>query len=257
MHTKISQNNPYGNNRWGFAWEKIEAGGGHHLDYGCHDGAFLNALKNKGFSRLVGVDVSQEAIDHGKKLYQDIELMRIEAEKRLPFDNGTFSSITILDVLEHVYEQRELLSELNRVLVEGGDLVVTVPGKHFFSFMDIGNLKFRFPKLHRWHYLRSHSREEYDHKYACNPNGLIGDISSKKRWHEHFSRKKLEALLCQSGFCVVEFDGSGFFPRLIGALNYFVPRRCKSLGRKLAKIDAKRFESTNLFCVAEKNRKLK
>ena len=121
-----------------------------------------------------------------------------------------------MDVLEHVYNQAELLAELNRILTDGGKLIVTVPGQHLFSFLDRGNFKFLFPRLHRWYYCLKHSREEYEYRYVSNPDGLVGDISTKKRWHEHFSRDKLGKMLAEAGFNVIDFDGAGFFSQIIG-----------------------------------------
>ncbi|MHC4418748.1 MAG: methyltransferase domain-containing protein, partial [Planctomycetota bacterium] len=69
MHTRISSDNPYGYDRWGFAWEYVPAGGVAHLDFGCHKGEFLSALKGKGIERLVGVDVSEEAVNEGQRLF--------------------------------------------------------------------------------------------------------------------------------------------------------------------------------------------
>jgi SAM-dependent methyltransferase len=256
MHTKISPNNPYRYNRWCFAWEYVPAGEAAHLDFGCNIGAFLNKLKDKKIGRLVGVDVSEEAVKQGQQLFPELEIIKIHEETRLPFKDATFDSITILDVLEHVYEQAELLSELNRVLKDGGRLIVTVPGHHLFSFLDMGNFKFRFPRLHRWYYCLKYSREEYEYRYVSNPDGLIGDISAKRRWHEHFSRPKLQKLLTESGFSVIDFDGTGFFSRVFGNAVHFL-KWLKPVHRVLAKLqsfDSRLFESTNLFCVAEKSR---
>jgi hypothetical protein len=61
-------------------------------------------------------------------------------------------------------------------------------------------------------------------------------------------------LLSEAGFEVEFFDGTGLFARVLGNLMYFL-RWCKplhsGLGR-LREIDAKLFESANLFCVARK-----
>jgi len=256
MRTRISPENPYRYDRWGFAWECVEAGGLAHLDFGCNDGKFLNTLKEKNIWRLVGVDVSAEAIDRGKHRFGDLEIMHISQATVLPFDDRVFDSITIMDVLEHVSRQSELLVELNRVLKDDGRLIVTVPGRHIFSFLDMGNFKFRFPRLHKWYYRLGHSSEEYERRYVSNPDGLVGDISAEKRWHEHFSRRKLSDLLERGGFTVVSFDGTGFFRRLITPAEHFL-RRLKPLMkviRRLRDIDARSFESANLFCVAEKRR---
>ncbi len=254
MHTKISPDNPYRYNRWCFAWEYVPAQTSAHLDFGCNKGVFLNKLKDKTSGRLVGVDVSEEAVKQGQQLFPELEIIKIHEASSLPFDDAAFDSITILDVLEHVYEQAELLAELNRVLKHGGKLIVTVPGRHLFSFLDMGNFKFRFPRLHRWYYCLKHSPEEYEYRYVSNPNGLIGDISTRRRWHEHFSRPKLQKLLTETGFSVIDFDGTGFFSRVTGNISYFL-KWLKPAHRALAKLqslDSRLFESTNLFCAAEK-----
>jgi SAM-dependent methyltransferase len=200
------------------------------------------------------VDISEEAVSKAKSRFPELEIIKINKTTALPFDDTAFSSVGILDVLEHVYEQAELLAELSRVLNDQGRLIVTVPGRHLFSFLDMGNLKFRFPRLHRWYYCLRHSRVDYEQRYVSNPDGLIGDISSRKRWHEHFSRRKLAKLLEEAGFRVIVFDGTGFFSRIISNVSYFF-RWCGPVYKALMALketDAKLFESTNLFCIAEK-----
>jgi hypothetical protein len=93
---------------------------------------------------------------------------------------------------------------------------------------------------------------------VSNPDGLIGDISAKRRWHEHFSRPKLQRLLTVAGFSVIDFDGTGFFGRIIGNVGHFL-KWFKPAQRTFAgfqNIDNRLFESTNLFCVAEKSHSL-
>jgi ubiquinone/menaquinone biosynthesis C-methylase UbiE len=253
MHTRITQENHYGYNRFGFAWENVPHGAA-HLDFGCYDGAFLASLRNKGIARLVGVDINQEAVRSGQKRFPDTEIIHISKAVPLPFRDGEFSSISALDVIEHVDNQTALLHELNRVLKDDGTLIVTVPRQHVFSFMDVGNLKFRFPRLHRWYYCRKHSMAEYESRYVSNPNGLVGDISAVKRWHEHFSQAKLERLLNSCGFSVIEFDGTGLFNRPIRNLSLLLGRLgpIRSAARRLEAWDGRLFESANLFCVARK-----
>jgi SAM-dependent methyltransferase len=262
MRTKLSADNPHGHNRYGFAWHHIPQGGAAHLDFGCYDGVFLATLKSKGVTRLVGVDISADAVRQAHERFADIEVIRISKTVSLPFGKGAFTSITILDVIEHVDEQLALLDELNRVLQDNGILVVTVPGRHLFSFLDAGNLKFRFPRVHRWYYRRKHTEAQYEYRYVSNPDGLVGDISVKKRWHQHFSAAQLKTLLDDSGFNVVEFDGTGFFIRAIKNVEFLLGpvlsrvegwfKPLQSFFRKLEVLDARLFESANLFCVARK-----
>lgn len=46
---------------------------------------------------------------------------------KLPFDDGTFELVVCTQVLEHLLWPHSLLSELQRVLVPGGKLLVSVP----------------------------------------------------------------------------------------------------------------------------------
>lgn len=254
MKTKISAENPFGHDRYGYAWQKVPQEGSSHLDFGCFRGRLCEALKNKGVGRIVGADVSQDAIEDAEKRYGDLEFVCISGQLPLPFEDRSFSSVTVLDVIEHVVEQIDILKELGRILKDDGILIVTVPGRHLFSFLDMGNFKFYFPGLHKWYYCRNHSQEKYDRRYVSNPDGLIGDVSAEKGIHEHFSRPKMENLLNISGFKVIDFDGSGFFGRLSGVLAYIF-RGIKPLHKLLQRItalDAKMFKSTNLFCTARK-----
>jgi len=254
MHTRIAADNPYGRDRYGFAWQHVPAGGVAHLDYGCGDGRFLVGLGNKGLIRLVGADVSREAVRLAKAQCGDVQIAHIDGRAALPFAEGEFSSISLLDVLEHVDEPDAVLAELYRVLKDDGTLIVTVPGQHVFSFLDMGNLKFRFPRLHRWFYCRRHSREEYERRYVANPDGLVGDVSVKKRWHEHLSRHKLASVLDRNGFSVVEFDGAGLFMRILKGAELTFGRLgpLRTIVRRAVAWDARRFESANLFCIARK-----
>ena len=45
----------------------------------------------------------------------------------LPFDSETFDGVVLNEVLEHVFNPEELLTELRRVLRPGGRIILTVP----------------------------------------------------------------------------------------------------------------------------------
>lgn len=254
MRTPQSPGNPHAYDRYAFAWEHTSTAGRCHLDFGCFDGRFLASLRPKGIVRRVGADVSLDAIRQARAQVADVEFVHLEKTTPLPFDDETFTSVTILDVLEHVYEQEALLGELHRVMAPGGRLIVTTPRQYALSFLDLGNLKFRFPRLHRRYYCRRHSREDYERRYVSNPYGLTGDVSAQKGWHEHFTADHLRQLLERSGFRVACVDGAGFFTRLIIPLDEVLKRfgGYKALSDRLEAWDGKTFQSMNLFCVADK-----
>ncbi len=261
MRFRPSTANPHTALRFAYAWEQIPPDTAGHLDVGCFDGEFLASLQSRRIGRLVGADASSAALTKAREMHPQCEFVHLSPpEGDLPFADESFTSVSLLEVIEHVADQKHLLGEVHRVLAPGGVLLVSVPGKHLFSFLDVGNLKFRFPHLHRWFYVRKHGREEYHRRYVDNPEGLVGDISMKKRWHEHFRSDGLKQLLRSSGFEVRDLDGAGFFWRLILgsgiALNQlrFVPA---SQALKAALAKAYQWDNTlgsvaNLFCQAVK-----
>jgi SAM-dependent methyltransferase len=255
MRTSASTLNPFGASRHGYALERIRAAGSRcHLDIGCYDGAFLQALTPLQVERLCGVDVNEDAVSEGRPRYPALELRHVPDTRSLPFGDGTFDSVSLLDVLEHMAadDQRALLAEVRRVLRPGGIFVVTVPGRHVFSALDLGNLKFRFPRLHRVWYTRRHGADAYRYRYVDNPFGLVGDVSGDKRWHEHFSADGLGALLAAAGFEVVDVDGSGLFMRPLRIARMLSPGPVRRGFDRLLARDAERFASANLFVTARR-----
>lgn len=254
MRIALTADNPFGPGRLGFAWEHVPPRTRAHLDFGCHNGHFLDGLRTKGIARLVGIDCCGEAIEEGHRKRPHLELIHSRNTTPLPFAGAAFDSVSLLDVLEHVYEQPQLLAELARVLRPGGALIVTVPRQYALSFLDLGNLKFRFPRLHRGFYSLRHGREAYRRRYLENPDGLMGDVSARKRWHEHFRPARLESLLAEQGLSVKEWDGSGFWARLVSPL--LLPVRglgaARAVEQRILRWDTARFSSMNLYCVATK-----
>jgi len=255
MRTSSSTLNPFGASRHGYALERVRAAGSRaHLDIGCYDGAFLQALAPLGVETLCGVDVNEDALSEGRPRFPALELTHVPDTRALPFADETFDSVSLLDVLEHMADddQGVLLAEVRRVLRPGGIFVVTVPGRHVFSALDLGNLKFRFPRLHRVWYTRRHGADAYRYRYVDNPFGLVGDVSGEKRWHEHFSADRLGALLAGAGFEVVDVDGSGLFMRPLRIGRLLSPGPVRRGFDRLLTRDAGRFASANLFVTARR-----
>lgn len=93
---------------------------GRILDVGCGIGDFLACHPG-----AVGVDVNTYAVDWCRKRGLDARLMM---ENNLPFEDGSFDSVVLDNVLEHLSDPSSLLSEIRRVLTPGGRVLVGVPG---------------------------------------------------------------------------------------------------------------------------------
>lgn len=93
------------------------------LDVGCGVGEAAKLFPDP--SVLVGIDDSEEALHLAKgKGYRELHR---GTGSDLPFQDRSFQSLLMLDVLEHIENDRKALSECNRVLVRGGTMLLTVP----------------------------------------------------------------------------------------------------------------------------------
>ena len=97
-------------------------GKGPILDLGCGDGIFLELLKKKGIAGE-GLDISEVAV--GKTRDKGLSAVQFDfSQKPLPFIDNSFEAVVLLDVLEHLYQPRNILREASRV---AGEVVVAVP----------------------------------------------------------------------------------------------------------------------------------
>ena len=89
------------------------------LDAGCGDGYYLNALCNRfGFDGW-GVDISQPAIDAAAHAYPGARWLVANADRTMPFADGSFDLITSITA-------RKNPREFRRLLAPGGHLLVAV-----------------------------------------------------------------------------------------------------------------------------------
>lgn len=100
------------------------------LDVACGEG-YGSALLATRAARVVGIDVSQPAVDHARRAYAGIanlEFVRASCA-RLPLADASVDLAVSFETLEHLEPQPEFLAELARVLKPGGILVLSCPNK--------------------------------------------------------------------------------------------------------------------------------
>lgn len=143
------------------------------LDLGCGDGLFLDMLKKAKNISGVGLDVSEAAASKAKARGIDARVFDFTAS-RLPFENESFETVVLLDVLEHLYQPELLLKEIYRIAKR--DVILSVP--NFVSLKP--RLQVLFGKV------PENNRPGKGHIY----------------W---FTYKTLEHLLQRNGFKTVDF----------------------------------------------------
>lgn len=136
------------------------------LDIACGRGEFPLLACTMG-ANAVGVDFSDASIEFARALKQSrrdkdagsLEFVQADA-CQLPFDDGTFDRITMLDIIEHLVpgQLEQMFREVKRLLKPDGFAVIhTLPNRWVYDFT--------FPLLHR-----------ISRKFPANPRGPIDSV---------------------------------------------------------------------------------
>jgi SAM-dependent methyltransferase len=94
------------------------------LDLGSDNGVVSWHLR-KGGGRWASADLAEEAVGSIRSLVGE-EVYRVDG-KTLPFPDREFDAVVVVDMLEHVEDDRGLLREIGRVLRPGGTAIFNVP----------------------------------------------------------------------------------------------------------------------------------
>ncbi|HDH96829.1 MAG TPA: class I SAM-dependent methyltransferase, partial [Proteobacteria bacterium] len=98
------------------------------LDLGCGCGYGTYELAEAGARLAVGIDNSDEAIRYARSRYRHRRSFFAVADAlELPFGDDSFDVIVCMEVLEHLEDQKALLSEIARVLKGDGILLISTP----------------------------------------------------------------------------------------------------------------------------------
>jgi SAM-dependent methyltransferase len=92
------------------------------LDFGCAIGAYCLALSELGFA-CTGVDVNPAYVDRARARGVDAQL--VKEGQPAPFPDGSFDTVLLFEVLEHVPNYEQVLREASRLATKS--VLITVP----------------------------------------------------------------------------------------------------------------------------------
>ncbi len=142
------------------------------LDLGCANG--WGTAKVARHYETFGIDPSEEYIEQARRRVPSAHLTVGPAE-HLPYPDGHFAAVQMLDVLEHVENERAAICEIVRVLRPGGLLVISVPHTGLMRWFDSNNV--------------------YAWLTGEDPLSPPGTPRSNFRYHRHYSFDALKCLL--------------------------------------------------------------
>ena len=224
------------------------------LDFGCGDGHFTIRLLEKS-PNVFGFDPDVERIRRAKKRTKRITFFATLPGKKLPYNRGTFDTVIMLGVLEHVSDEAETLKEIHRVLKPHGVLYIYGINKGLLGFLDAANLKFAFPSLHRILYKLFYNSEKYDKEFVMKEDGkMFGDFTTGKSWHTHYSSKDIDALTANM-FVTVKHWYYGMFEPLLRVSEFVVNKvtnRKSNFMSRLIKLDSSVNWGNHSYCFVTK-----
>lgn len=100
------------------------------LDVGCGYGVLGKYLKENGVNEVCGIELSANAAAEASKVLDEVVVGSVESVQ-LPFLTGYFDCIICADVLEHLIDPWNVLSNLKRYLKPGGCIIASIPNIGF------------------------------------------------------------------------------------------------------------------------------
>jgi ubiquinone/menaquinone biosynthesis C-methylase UbiE len=101
------------------------------IDLGCGNGVFLNKVKQKFPNMWVfGLDISSVAIQQLKEFYGIDGIVSKLPEIPYPIVDNQFDYVIMLEVVEHIEEEKGLMFNAFRILKPGGKVIIAVPYDH-------------------------------------------------------------------------------------------------------------------------------
>ncbi len=95
------------------------------LDLGCGLGFFVQACAIKDME-CTGIEISEYGVQKAKARYPDIDIIQNDLTEKLPFNNESFKTVVINQVIDHLTctDGIGVLQESYRVLSKGGRLFI-------------------------------------------------------------------------------------------------------------------------------------
>ncbi|MBI4808482.1 MAG: class I SAM-dependent methyltransferase [Nitrosomonadales bacterium] len=122
------------------------------LDLACGEG-YGSALLAKKAGKVIGVDISTDAILHAQKRYQKENLEYIEGScAAIPIPTASVDVVVSFETIEHHKQHELMMHEIKRVLRPTGVLLISSPDKQHYS-VETGYIN------------PFHARELYQHEF--------------------------------------------------------------------------------------------
>jgi SAM-dependent methyltransferase len=163
------------------------------LEIGCGEGYGTNLL-SQNVAKIIALDVDKNTIAHASEKYgSENSVFRVYDGAKIPYENNTFDAVISFQVIEHIQDDTNYVSEIHRVLKTNGIFILTTPNRTY-------RLK---PGQKPWN--RFHIREYYPHELE---NILKNKFPDVKVWGIRGSDEiqRIEIKRVKQNLSIISFD---------------------------------------------------
>lgn len=131
-----------------------EPAGKTNLDIGADNGVISYLLRRRG-GEWHSADLDERAVESIRQLVGD-NVYRLEGA-RTPFPDAAFDQVVVVDYLEHIADDHGFVRELDRIVKQGGHVIINVP--HLKPGSLLNEFRHTIGLTDDWH---GHVRPGYD-----------------------------------------------------------------------------------------------
>lgn len=197
------------------------------LDLGCDDGAVTEMIAKKiGTNKIYGVEIVDSRIKIAES--RGINVHNFDLNRNFDFIDNFFGIVCANQVIEHIYNSDNFLSEIFRILKPGGYALVST--ENASSWCNI------FASLMGWQ-IFSLTNFSQTSQSIGNPLSLHrGQNDALKSWSHVriYNIRGLKKYCEKIGFTVDDIKGAGYFP-LPGILGNIDKTHCHFMTLKISK----------------------
>jgi methionine biosynthesis protein MetW len=96
------------------------------LDVGCGDGKItLQAAHTIGTNKIYGIDVVGRTMEKARG--NGVDVRSSDLNRQFPFEDNSFDVVLASEIIEHLYDTDNFLTEIHRVLRIGGYTIISTP----------------------------------------------------------------------------------------------------------------------------------
>lgn len=133
METK----NPYARNRLDYVANLVQPKKSDKiLNIGVSNIPEVEMALEKEVKECWTIDLDRTKLEKAKPYVSKSKFIYGDITKPFPFNANSIDTVIVLEVLEHIKDDRAVIKEIYRVLKKGGKIIVTVPNKSWWHIIN-------------------------------------------------------------------------------------------------------------------------